>query len=85
MTIYFEKGLYKHQDHVLGSRSHFNVFLFSFVAIFYMCSKRWEDHTPCSGARKTTSGGLAICISACEDHQLAADTTVREPLTDINV
>ncbi|PON55908.1 Caspase-like domain containing protein [Parasponia andersonii] len=38
-------------------------------------NKRWEDHTPRSGARKTTSGGLAICISACEDHQLAADTT----------
>ncbi|XP_024019883.1 metacaspase-2 [Morus notabilis] len=38
--------------------------------------KQWKDNSPPSGASKSTSGGLAICLSACEDHQLAADTTV---------
>ena len=38
--------------------------------------KRWKDNRAPSGAPKHTSGGLAICISACEDNQMAADTTV---------
>ncbi|KAG8473440.1 hypothetical protein CXB51_035614 [Gossypium anomalum] len=37
--------------------------------------QRWKDNKPPSGARKQTSGGKAYCISACEDDQVAADTT----------
>ncbi|KAI0507626.1 hypothetical protein KFK09_013752 [Dendrobium nobile] len=46
----------------------------------YLCrtsrvgSFQWEDHTPKSGAFKGTSGGLAICISGCDDSQSAQDT-----------
>nr|GEZ67005.1 hypothetical protein [Tanacetum cinerariifolium] len=36
---------------------------------------RWLDNRPPSGAYKGTSGGHAISISACEDNQLAADTS----------
>ncbi|KAJ6683612.1 hypothetical protein OIU85_007313 [Salix viminalis] len=40
--------------------------------------KRWEDNSPPSGnARKHTDGGLAISISACQDHEIAVDTSVR--------
>ncbi|KAE8667897.1 hypothetical protein F3Y22_tig00112354pilonHSYRG00081 [Hibiscus syriacus] len=35
----------------------------------------WIDNRPPSGVRKQTSGGLAYCISACEDDQVAADTS----------
>ncbi|KAK3185056.1 hypothetical protein Dsin_032342 [Dipteronia sinensis] len=35
----------------------------------------WDNNTPPSGANKATSGGLAICISACADDQVATDTT----------
>jgi len=35
------------------------------------------DNRPPSGAYKGTSGGLAICLSACADEDLAADTSVR--------
>ncbi|XP_006494338.2 metacaspase-1-like isoform X2 [Citrus sinensis] len=35
----------------------------------------WEDNRPPSGARKATDGGLAICLSACQDNQLASDTS----------
>ncbi|XWS68286.1 hypothetical protein CRYUN_Cryun04dG0077800 [Craigia yunnanensis] len=34
----------------------------------------WIDNSP-SGVRKQTSGGKAYCISACQDDQVAADTT----------
>ncbi|GJV07815.1 hypothetical protein Tco_1345471 [Tanacetum coccineum] len=36
---------------------------------------RWLDNSAPSGAYKGTSGGHAISISACEDNQLAADTS----------
>ena len=36
----------------------------------------WVDNRPPSGAWKATSGGLAICLSACGDDQFAADTSV---------
>ncbi|GKV35403.1 hypothetical protein SLEP1_g43673 [Rubroshorea leprosula] len=36
---------------------------------------QWGDNSPPSGVDKGTSGGLAICISACEDDQLASDTS----------
>ncbi|XP_061364696.1 metacaspase-1-like [Gastrolobium bilobum] len=38
----------------------------------------WEDNKPPSKEpiRKHTSGGVAICLSACEDSQTAADSTV---------
>ncbi|KAL7585792.1 hypothetical protein Lser_V15G46018 [Lactuca serriola] len=35
----------------------------------------WSENKPPSGAYKGTNGGLAISISACEDNQLAADTS----------
>ncbi|KAK8967459.1 Metacaspase-1 [Platanthera guangdongensis] len=35
---------------------------------------QWEDHNPKSGEFKGTSGGLAICISGCDDSQSALDT-----------
>ncbi|XP_050261755.1 metacaspase-1-like isoform X2 [Quercus robur] len=35
----------------------------------------WEDNSAPSKARKSTSGGIAICLSACEDDKMAADTT----------
>ncbi|CAL1402714.1 unnamed protein product [Linum trigynum] len=37
--------------------------------------RKWEDNHPPSGVRKHTDGGLAICISACEDSELAVDTS----------
>ncbi|KAM0006195.1 putative Caspase-like domain superfamily [Helianthus debilis subsp. tardiflorus] len=37
--------------------------------------KGWLDNRPPSGVYKGTSGGHAISISACEDNQLAADTS----------
>ncbi|KAE9599337.1 putative Caspase-like domain-containing protein [Lupinus albus] len=38
----------------------------------------WEDDKPGgeNPINKHTSGGLAICLSACEDSQMAADTSV---------
>lgn len=37
---------------------------------------RWEDQRRPSAAYKGTSGGVAVCISACDDHQTSSDTTV---------
>lgn len=35
----------------------------------------WEDHrSPFTTIYKGTSGGVAICISACDDHQTSIDT-----------
>ncbi|XP_020258614.1 metacaspase-1-like [Asparagus officinalis] len=34
----------------------------------------WEDHTPLY-KHKGTKGGLAICISGCDDNQTSADTS----------
>ena len=42
------------------------------------CRKDWEDNSAPSKARKSTSGGIAICLSACDDDKMAADTTVRK-------
>ncbi|XP_011087895.1 metacaspase-1 isoform X3 [Sesamum indicum] len=37
---------------------------------------KWEDHrVPHAAAYKGTSGGIAIGISACDDHQNSGDTT----------
>lgn len=35
----------------------------------------WVDNSPPSKAKKSTDGGLAICLSACGDDQMAADTS----------
>ncbi|XP_051146603.1 metacaspase-3-like isoform X2 [Andrographis paniculata] len=43
--------------------------------VYNMVKEKWEDNRPPSGDYKGTAGGTAICISACEDYQLAADTT----------
>ncbi|KAL2537006.1 Metacaspase-1 [Forsythia ovata] len=40
---------------------------------------KWDDNRPPSGASKDTNGGKVICFSACEDHQLAADTSALSP------
>ncbi|XP_052881263.1 metacaspase-1-like isoform X2 [Gossypium arboreum] len=37
--------------------------------------RMWVDNSPPSGVRKKTSGGIAYSISACEDYQVAADTS----------
>ncbi|KAG7976420.1 hypothetical protein I3843_06G147700 [Carya illinoinensis] len=37
-------------------------------------NKVWKDNKPPSKAAKGTSGGLAICLSACGDDQMASDT-----------
>lgn len=56
-------------------------FDFGLVSFFsLLCVWRrdeWLDNRPPSGARKETSGGLAISMSACGDDQFAADTSVR--------
>ncbi|CAN6686247.1 unnamed protein product [Malus baccata var. baccata] len=39
----------------------------------------WKDNIPPSRARKSTKGGLAISLSACEDDKMAIDTTVSDP------
>ncbi|XP_076902020.1 metacaspase-1-like [Bidens hawaiensis] len=44
--------------------------------IYSTKEKVWLDNSPPSGVYKGTSGGHAISISACEDNQLAADTSV---------
>ncbi|XVE66566.1 hypothetical protein DITRI_Ditri08aG0088800 [Diplodiscus trichospermus] len=36
---------------------------------------KWIDNKPPSGVRKQTSGGKAYSICACEDNQVAADTS----------
>ncbi|XP_051146601.1 metacaspase-3-like [Andrographis paniculata] len=36
---------------------------------------KWEDQRVAHSAFKGTSGGYAICISACDDHQNSGDTT----------
>ncbi|KAK1569273.1 hypothetical protein Q3G72_034729 [Acer saccharum] len=41
--------------------------------VYNLETKKWEDNNPKSGVRKGTDGGLAISISACEDHQEATD------------
>lgn len=45
----------------------------------HCCSGIWEDNKPPSKEpiRKHSSGGLAICLSACEDNQTACDSSVR--------
>ncbi|XAR53461.1 hypothetical protein NMG60_11022024 [Bertholletia excelsa] len=37
-------------------------------------SRQWQSNKPPSGVNKNTSGGLAICLSACADNEFAADT-----------
>ncbi|KDP40907.1 hypothetical protein JCGZ_24906 [Jatropha curcas] len=44
----------------------------------FMCNakqKKWVENPPPSGANKGTSGGLAICISACRDDQKVVDSS----------
>ncbi|GAB2228297.1 hypothetical protein Droror1_Dr00010128 [Drosera rotundifolia] len=36
---------------------------------------KWKNNSPPNGANKSTKGGQAICLSACQDDQLAVDTT----------
>ena len=43
---------------------------------WFVVRKRWLDNRPPSGVDKGTSGGHAISVSACEDNQLAVDTSV---------
>ncbi|GAB2293734.1 hypothetical protein Dimus_027946 [Dionaea muscipula] len=44
--------------------------------VYNLKEGRWMDNSPPNGAKKGTSGGLAICFSACYDSQMAADTNV---------
>ncbi|KAL3724061.1 hypothetical protein ACJRO7_036130 [Eucalyptus globulus] len=43
--------------------------------VYNITTGQWVDNGPPSGAYKGTSGGLAICLSACADEDLAADTS----------
>ncbi|KAM7478978.1 hypothetical protein LguiA_027191 [Lonicera macranthoides] len=50
--------------------------------LYFMCRMNsegkyyWEDHQiPSGGTYKGTNGGIAICISACDDHQHSGNTT----------
>ena len=55
------------------------LFVYSTNCNCYFCHRNeWEDNSAPSKARKSTSGGIAICLSACEDDKMAADTTVRK-------
>ncbi|KAF2294089.1 hypothetical protein GH714_007433 [Hevea brasiliensis] len=45
------------------------------VHVYNREKREWEDNSPPNGTRKHTNGGLAISICACEDNQMAADTT----------
>ncbi|XP_041015884.1 metacaspase-3-like isoform X1 [Juglans microcarpa x Juglans regia] len=47
-------------------------------------NKGWKDNKPPSKAEKGTSGGLAICLSACEDDQMAADTNALTSKKEMN-
>lgn len=51
------------------------------IVCIYACSGNWKwlDNSPYNtqSVNKSTDGGMAICISACEDYQIAADTAVR--------
>ncbi|KAK6916130.1 hypothetical protein RJ641_018991 [Dillenia turbinata] len=46
--------------------------------VYSLEKDRWVDNSPPSKVEKGTSGGLAICFSACTDDQLAADTNAFE-------
>ncbi|KAJ8433923.1 hypothetical protein Cgig2_001852 [Carnegiea gigantea] len=43
--------------------------------LYSLKERRWLDNRPPSGANKCTSGGRAICFSACRDDQMATDTS----------
>ncbi|KAL0375988.1 UNVERIFIED_CONTAM: Metacaspase-1 [Sesamum calycinum] len=43
--------------------------------VYNINTGKWDDNRSPSGESKDTSGGKAICFSACEDYQLAADTS----------
>ncbi|XP_048227279.1 metacaspase-1 [Ricinus communis] len=45
------------------------------VRVYDREKKQWQDNSPPNGTRKHTNGGLAISIGACEDNQMAADTS----------
>lgn len=48
------------------------------IVKFVQCREgyyKWEDQR-CSPIYKGTNGGLAVSISACDDHQTSSDTTV---------
>ncbi|KDP40906.1 hypothetical protein JCGZ_24905 [Jatropha curcas] len=45
------------------------------VHVYDKVKRKWMDNSPPNGSWKHTNGGLAISISACEDDQMAADTT----------
>ncbi|VFQ81825.1 unnamed protein product [Cuscuta campestris] len=52
--------------------------------IYNRKEKRWTNNEPPSRTYKGTNGGKAICFSACEDHQLAADTSAFSAGKDMN-
>ncbi|XLT12313.1 hypothetical protein HN51_058003 [Arachis hypogaea] len=48
------------------------------INLYYLNRKGyygWEDHRSRRGAYKGTNGGVAVCISACDDDGSAADTS----------
>ncbi|KAH7518605.1 hypothetical protein FEM48_Zijuj09G0189000 [Ziziphus jujuba var. spinosa] len=45
------------------------------VHVYDHHKSKWEDNSPPSGVDKGTAGGLAICISACNDDKMASETS----------
>ncbi|XP_020552708.1 metacaspase-1-like isoform X2 [Sesamum indicum] len=43
--------------------------------VYNMNTGKWDDNRAPTGESKDTMGGKAICFSACEDYQQAADTS----------
>ncbi|KAK9666910.1 hypothetical protein RND81_14G220200 [Saponaria officinalis] len=42
--------------------------------LYSLKERRWLDNRPPSGTKKCTSGGRAICFSACRDDEMATDS-----------
>ncbi|GMH13549.1 hypothetical protein Nepgr_015390 [Nepenthes gracilis] len=68
--------------HAIIDASHSGTVL-DLERVYSHTKQRWVDNSPPSGVRKCTSGGLAICFSACHDDQLAAETTLLSTVHDI--
>ncbi|XP_054776625.1 metacaspase-3-like [Prosopis cineraria] len=68
-----EKGV---KLHAIVDACHSGTIL-DLAYVYKLENHEWEDNKPPAKVpmRKHTSGGLAICFSACEDNQIAVDTT----------
>ncbi|KAH9603166.1 hypothetical protein KSS87_018612 [Heliosperma pusillum] len=51
--------------------------------LYSLKERKWLDNRPPSGVQKCTSGGRAVCFSACRDDEMATDSNVSSILTYI--